>query len=262
MTNEILLEYQDHISTVTLNRPAQRNAIRFHMWEELSHIFLRLDNDTNTKAIVIRGAGTESFCAGADIQDFEEYRNDSHQGYAYNAAVDNLLETLINLKTPTISMIQGVAAGGGCEIATATDIRIATPTTRMGIPVARLGITIGHREMTSLINLIGKGNALYILLSGRLVDGETALSMGLVTQVVPELDLEHITYQLAAEISQLAPLSHAINKEILNNVIESPSLTGLSQLQKELSLKQFDTKDYKEGYNAFLEKRKPDFIGE
>ena len=94
------------------------------------------------------------------------------------------------------------------------------------------------------------------------MDGETALSMGLVTQVVPELDLEHITYQLASEISQLAPLSHAINKEILNNVIESPSLTGLSQLQKELPLKQFDTKDYKEGYNAFLEKRKPDFIGE
>ena len=159
-------------------------------------------------------------------------------------------------------MIQGVAAGGGCEIATATDIRIATPTTRMGIPVARLGITIGHREMNSLVNLVGKGNALYILLSGRLVDGDTALSMGLVTQVVPELDLENTTYQLAAEISQLAPLSHAINKEILNNVIESPSLTGLSQLQKELPLKQFDTKDYKEGYNAFLEKRKPDFIGE
>ena len=262
MTNDILLEYKDHISTVTLNRPDQRNAIRFHMWEELSRLFESLDNDVNTKAIVITGAGNESFCAGADIQDFEQYRNNSTQGYEYNAAVDTLLETLINLKTPTISMIKGVAAGGGCEIATATDIRIATPNIKMGIPVARLGITIGHREMSSLINLVGKGNALYILLSGRLVDGETALAMGLVTQVVPELELELTTYKLAAEIARLAPLSHAVNKEILNNVLESPSLAKLSQSQKELPLKQFDTKDYKEGYNAFLEKRKPHFIGE
>jgi enoyl-CoA hydratase/carnithine racemase len=232
------------------------------MWGDLSEIFLELDRDKDIRSIVLTGAGDKSFSAGADIQDFELYRSDSIKGLQYNLAVDNLLQTLSELKTPTISMIRGFAAGGGCEIAVATDIRIATEKSKIGIPVAKLGITIGHREMNGLINLVGKGNALYILLSGRLIESDRALGMGLVTQVVLDEELESTTYQLAKEIAELAPLSHAVNKQTLNQVLANPSLSNLSDSEKALPLKQFDTRDYKEGCGAFLEKRKPIFLGE
>jgi len=159
-------------------------------------------------------------------------------------------------------MINGFAAGGGCEIAVATDLRIAASGSKLGIPAARLGITIGHREMRGLIDLVGKGNALYILLSGRLIDAEEALRIGLVNQVVPLDQLHSYTYHLAEEIANLAPLSHSVNKRTLNQVLNKASLSDLTPEEADLPLSQFDTRDYLEGYHAFLEKRRPHFIGE
>ena len=173
-----------------------------------------------------------------------------------------MLAVLTDLETPTISMIQGFAAGGGCEIAVATDLRIAAAGSKLGIPVARLGITIGHREMRGLIDLVGKGNALYVLLSGRLLNAEEALRIGLVNQVVSPDQLQSYTYQLAEEIANLAPLSHAVNKRTLNQVLSKASLADLTPEEADLPLTQFDTRDYQEGYHAFLEKRRPHFICE
>jgi enoyl-CoA hydratase/carnithine racemase len=164
--------------------------------------------------------------------------------------------------TPTISMVRGYAVGGGCELAVATDLRIAAEGSHFGIPVARLGISVGHREMKGLVDLVGKGNALYILFSGRLLDSSEALRIGLVNQIVALDDLETYTYRLAEDIANLAPLSHAVNKQTLNQVIAKPSLTGLTKEEADLPLTQFDTRDYQEGYRAFLEKRQPSFIGE
>jgi enoyl-CoA hydratase len=262
MSEHILVERQPPIATITINRPRQRNAISFAMWGELSRLLLELDAERETRVVVITGAGDEAFSAGADIQDFEQYRSNSTKGREYNRAVDGLLATLTELETPTISMIQGFAAGGGCEIAVAADLRIAAQGSKLGIPVARLGITIGHREMQGLVNLVGRGNALYILLSGRLLDAQEALRIGLVNQVVPAEDLVDCTYQLAREIASLAPLSHAVNKRTLNQVLAKPSLTDLTPQEADLPLAQFDTRDYQEGYRAFLEKRQPHFIGE
>jgi enoyl-CoA hydratase len=262
MSDYILLERQPPLATVIINRPKQRNAVNFHMWGELARLLSRLDADRSIRAVVITGAGNEAFSAGADIQDFEQYRSDSAKGREYNKAVDGLLTALTEMGTPTISMIQGFAAGGGCEIAVATDLRIAAEGSRLGIPVARLGITVGHREMRGLVNLVGKGNALYILLSGRLLDAPEALRIGLINQVVPPEELRPYTYQLAQEIAALAPLSHAVNKRTLNQVLAKPSLADLTPEEADLHLIQFDTRDYREGYRAFLEKRKPHFIGE
>ena len=175
--------------------------------------------------------------------------------------MDGLLETAAEIGTPVISMIRGFAAGGGCELAVATDLRIAAEGSRLGIPVARLGITIGHREMYGLVNLVGKGNAMYILLSGRLLDADEALRIGLVNQVVPSEQLEEVTYKLASDIANLAPLSHAVNKKTMNQVLAKPSL-DLTPDEADLPLGQFDTRDYHEGFRAFLEKRRPEFIGE
>ncbi len=262
MSDHILLERDPPLATITLNRPQQRNAISYQMWGELSQLLGELDDDGNCRAVVITGAGTEAFSAGADIKDFEEYRADSTMGRRYNSAVDGLLRTLTEMETPTISMIRGYAVGGGCELAVATDLRIASEDSKMGIPAARLGISIGHLEMQGLVNLVGKGNALYILYSGRLVDAREALGMGLVNQVVAIEDLVPTTYQLAREIAALAPLSHAINKRTLNQVLAKPRLDQLTQEEADLPLTQFDTRDYQEGYRAFLEKRRPEFRGE
>ena len=262
MSDHILLERDPPLATITLNRPRQRNAISYQMWGELAQLLQELDDDGDCRAVVITGAGTEAFSAGADIKDFEEYRADSTMGRRYNSAVDGLLRTLTDMETPAISMIRGYAVGGGCELAVATDLRIASEDSKLGIPVARLGISIGHLEMQGLVNLVGKGNALYILYSGRLVDAREALAMGLVNQVVATEDLASTTYQLAREIAALAPLSHAINKRTLNQVLAKPSLDQLTQEGADLPLTQFDTRDYQEGYRAFLEKRRPEFRGE
>ena len=257
----ILLRREAAITTVTINRPAQRNAISFAMWGQLTELMRQLDSDRDIRCVVIAGAGDEAFSAGADISDFEQYRSDSERGRVYNRAVDGLLQTVAEMGTPVISMIGGFAAGGGCELAVATDLRIAAEGSRLGIPVARLGITIGHREMYGLVNLVGKGNALYILLSGRLLGTDEALRIGLVNQVVPPDQLAEVTYKLAADIAALAPLSHAVNKQTLNQVLAKPSL-DLTPDEANLPLTQFDTRDYQEGYRAFLEKRRPEFIGE
>ena len=257
----ILLRREAAIATVTINRPAQRNAISFAMWGQLTDLMRQLDSDRNVRCVVIAGAGDEAFSAGADISDFEQHRSDSERGRVYNRAVDGLLQTVAEMGTPVISMIGGFAAGGGCELAVATDLRIAAEGSRLGIPVARLGITIGHREMYGLVNLVGKGNALYILLSGRLLDADEALRVGLVNQVAPPDQLEEVTYRLAADIAALAPLSHAVNKQTLNQVLAKPSL-DLTPAEANLPLTQFDTRDYQEGYRAFLEKRRPEFTGE
>ena len=257
----ILLRREPPVATVTINRPAQRNAISFTMWGQLTELMNDLDNDRDIRCVVIAGAGDEAFSAGADISDFEAHRSDSRRGRVYNRAVDGLLEKVAEMGTPVISMIDGFAAGGGCELAVATDLRIASENSRLGIPVARLGITIGHREMYGLVNLVGKGNALYILLSGRLLDAAESLRIGLVNQVVPAEQLEAVTYKLAADIASLAPLSHAVNKKTLNQVLAKPSL-DLTPDEADLPLTQFDTRDYQEGYQAFLQKRRPTFIGE
>ena len=250
------------IATLTINRPRQRNALSYGMWGDLADQLAALDADPSARCVVITGAGDTAFSAGADIADFDQYRADSAKGRVYNAAVDRLLTTVADMDTPTIAMIRGFAAGGGCELAVAADLRIASSDGRLGIPAARLGISIGHREMQGLVNLVGKGNALYILLSGRLLEADEALRIGLVNQVTPPAELESVTYQLAAEIAALAPLSHAANKRALQQVQAKPDLTTLTPEEAALPLTQFDTRDYQEGYRAFLEKRPPQFTGE
>ena len=155
MNDHILLDSASPVATVTFNRPSQRNAISFVMWREFADIMQKLDADRSVRAVVITGAGGEAFSAGADIQDFDDYRSDSTKGRGYNDAVNGALKALSEMATPTISMIQGFAVGGGCELAVATDLRIVSDDSRMGIPVGKLGISIGHREMRGLVNLVG-----------------------------------------------------------------------------------------------------------
>ena len=262
MNDDILVDHKTPVATVTFNRPAENNAISFSMWQGFADLMRNLDADPEVRAVVITGSGDRAFSAGANIRDFEDHRSDSVKGRKYNDAVNGALKTLADMATPTISMIHGFAVGGGCELAIATDLRIASENSQLGIPVGRLGISIGHQEMRGLVNLVGKGNALYILLSARLLSGQEAFQMGLVNQVVDDSELTQYTYRLAEEISSLAPLSHKVNKLTLRQVQDKPSLEDLTEEEADLPLTQFDTGDYVEGYRAFLEKRRPNFTGE
>ena len=260
--DHLLLNREPPLATITLNRPDLRNAISFTMWGELARMLAGLDADREIRVVVITGAGNYAFSAGADVRDFEEHRSNSENGRVYNQALYGTLATLHHMGTPTISMIHGFAIGGGCELAVATDLRIAAEDGRFGIPVARLGTSMGHLEMQGLVDLVGKGNALYISYSARLLDAQEALRIGLVNQVVPKDELESYTYRLAGEIAALAPSSHAVNKLTLNQVLAKPSLADLTPEEANLPLAQLDTRDYQEGYRAFLEKRRPSFFGE
>ena len=180
MTDDILISTQDGIATVTFNRPRQRNAISYHGWLELRRIAMDLDRAPGVRVVVFTGAGDAAFSAGADIKDFESYRDNSEKAVVYAEAFDGAMDAIESMSKPTICLIKGFCVGGGCELSMATDIRIAADNSRFGIPVARLSILVGYKEMRRLAQLVGPGNAAYILLSARLLDSQEAHRIGLV----------------------------------------------------------------------------------
>ena len=260
--DEILVERDDSVATVTLNRRDQRNAINYHMWMDLQRIMVDLADDPDVRVVIFRGAGNDAFSAGADIKDFETYRNSAAKATLHEAAVTGALDAIAALPKPTISMVRGYCVGGGCELAVATDIRIAAQGSRFGIPVARLGILIANKEMRRLVDLVGRGNAMYILLSARLLEADEAQRIGLINNVVEDGELDDYVRKLAAEMAVLAPLSHAGNKQILRTILANPDMELMTPEEQEFQLSNFDSADFQEGRRAFLEKRKPKFEGQ
>ena len=261
MSNEILLEHRDGIATVIFNRPAQRNAISYDMWVELKSIAEDLEANPSVKAVVFRGSGDEAFSTGADIKDFELHRENSAKARVYASAVEGAMDAIEALSKPSICLIKGYCVGGGFELTHACDVRVAADGARMGIPAARLGIAIGYGEMRRLVQLAGRGGALYILLTSRLMDAHEMLRLGMVHQVVPVAEIEEHTYGIAEQMARLAPLSHKAHKEILRTVLEESKLENLPADKDEVPFIHFDTQDYQEGQRAFLEKRRPEFKG-
>ena len=261
MTSNILVEKRDGIATVTFNRPEQRNVIDYEGWLELRKTALDLGGDDFVRVVVIMGKGDEAFSAGADIKDFAKHRGDSKVAARYAEAFDGALDAIEALPMPTVCCIKGFCVGGGCELAMAADIRIAADNGRFGIPVARLGILVGYHEMRRLIDLVGPGNANYLLLSGRIIDTQEALRIGLVHSVVSLSDVEDQVYELAREISHLAPLSHQRHKQILQTVLRNPSLGRLTSEEERLPFANFDSEDFDEGRRAFIERGEPRFKG-
>ena len=261
MDEDILLTTEGGVATVTFNRPDQRNAVNYEGWLRLTRIADELKADASVKVVVFRGAGDAAFSAGADIKDFERYRNNSSDAKVYAAAFDGALDAVEALPKPTVSMIRGFCVGGGCEFSMATDLRIADETGKFGIPVARLGILVGYREMRRLVDLVGPGNASDILMTARLLDAREALRIGLVNRVVGSEEVEEVTYGLAGEMVPLAPLTQSRHKRVLRTVLRNPSLSGLTPEEVHLPFANFDSEDFQEGRRAFLERRKPGFKG-
>ena len=261
MAGYMRLELNGQIATVTFDRPDHRNAIPYEGWLELKCIAHDLAEDSSVKVIVFTGSGDDAFSSGADIKDFEIHRSSSDSAAKYAEAFDGALDAVEAILKPTVSLIKGICVGGGCELSLATDIRIAAHNSRFGIPVARLGILIGYSEMRRLVALVGPGNASYLLMSGRLVEADEAMRIGLVNMIISTGSIDEYVHSFVREVADLAPLSHKRHKEIMRTTLQNPLFGGLTPEQKRLPLTNFDSEDFREGCRAFLERRSPSFKG-
>jgi amino acid adenylation domain-containing protein len=259
--DSLIVDQKDGIATVVFNDPVHHNAMSYHGWLELERIATHLEHEDDIKVVVFTGAGDRDFCTGGNIEDFDLHRSNSNQARTYATACDAALDALEALTKPTISMIKGYCVGGGCALAMATDVRVASDASGFSIPAGKLGILLSYGEMRRLVNLVGHGNARYILLTARLMDAQEALRIGLVNAVVPQEVIEDYTYQLAKDMAGLAPLSQRGHKHMLQIARRNPLLTGLTPAEENLPFTCFDTEDYVEGRRAFLEGRPPQFNG-
>lgn len=259
MSDPVLVADDGRIATVTLNRPEKYNALSMESESELTRIFNELSEREDVRCIVIRGAGDKAFASGADISGFETQRSTVEQVRKYAANSDAALEAVAACRHPVIAMIHGYCLGGGFELVTACDMRIADPTAKFGVPVKNIGLYLGYTLLDHLIMAVGYANAMEIVLEGRTYDAEEAERRGFVNRVVPESDLESHVYETAARIADGAPLSARWHKKAIRRMYRDPSPPTAAEIEDSYSYA--ETADYHSAYRAFLEKRKPEFEG-
>jgi enoyl-CoA hydratase/carnithine racemase len=256
MADEILCTIDDHIATITLNRPEKRNALNSAALQELSATVAGLEHQPEVRVVVIRGAG-KAFSAGRDLREMGQQQA---AGGALPVDIVKVFHQIEALRHPTIAMVHGDALAGGCELALHCDLRLAAETARFGMPLARLGLVVPFELTCKLIEIIGPAHTRQLLFSAQPVDGSRALAMGLVHQVVPAPELEQLTYDLARTIAANAPLALAgikatIQRALQRQQIAHDDVDALAQRARQSA-------DAREGVRAFLEKRPPVFRGE
>ena len=254
----VLVSRDGHIATVTLNNPAKLNALDRPMWEALEAAMRELSADDQLRCVVLRGAGDKAFAAGANIAEFASERADARQAKAYGELIDAAMRAVARCKHPVIAMIKGACVGGGLEIAAMCDLRICGESSRFGVPIKNLGLTMGYGELKGVLALVGRAVTLEILLEGRVFGAEEALGKRLVNRVVPDGDVERETYALAARITAGAPLVARWHKEFIDRLTVEPQV---SATEWDEGFACFDTEDYRIGVAAFLAKAKPQFTG-
>jgi enoyl-CoA hydratase len=254
----LLLERSDAYAVVTLNRPKVMNALNRALFSELDDVFTSLAKDPGVRAILLTGAGEKAFAAGADISELAGLSAvDGQQLAQRGQSVFRRIETC---GKPVIAAIQGFALGGGCELAMACTIRIASERARLGQPEVKLGLLPGYGGTQRLPRLVGKGAALKLLLTGDMVDAEEAFRIGLVDEVVPAEALMARAETLARAIAQQAPLAVAGCLRSVEAGYDLPIEAGL-ELEASLFGLACATEDKAEGTRAFLEKRAPAWQG-
>lgn len=246
------------IATVALNNPERLNALDKAMWAGLGKAMGELSADDGLRCVVVRGAGDKAFAAGADIAEFARERADSRQARPYGNLIHETMQAVARCRHPTVAMIRGACVGGGLEIAAMCDLRVCGQSSRFGIPVNRLGLTMGYGELMGLLALVGRAVALEILLEGRVFEADEACRKGLVNRVVPDERVEEEAYATARRIAEGAPLVNRWHKQFIARLAVRAELP---QPEWDEGYACFDTADYREGVSAFLAKRKPDFKG-
>jgi len=250
----ILVERDQRVGIITLNRPQALNALNSQVMNEVTSAATELDNDPDIGAIVITGSGGKAFAAGADIKEMAGLSFADAFGADFFAQWGKLAA----VRTPTIAAVAGYALGGGCELAMMCDLLIAADTAKFGQPEIKLGVLPGMGGSQRLTRAIGKAKAMDLILTGRTIDAAEAERSGLVSRVVPADDLLTEAKAVATTISQLSRSATRMAKEAVNRAFESTLSEGLLY-ERRLFHSTFATEDQSEGMAAFIEKRPPNF---
>lgn len=254
----ILIEKQDHIAIITINRPTKLNALNKVTIQELHDGFKALNEDKWVKVIIVIGSGEKAFVAGADISEFADFSiSEGQQLAAEGQAL--LFDFVQNLSTPVIAAVNGFALGGGLELAMACHFRIASTNAKMGLPEVTLGVIPGYGGTQRLAQLIGKGRAMELIMTAGMIDAETAKNYGLVNHVVAQDELLEFAVEIASKISNNSTVAIAKAIQAINANFEDG--TNGYEVEIENFGACFGTEDFKEGTSAFLEKRKAAFPG-
>ena len=254
-----IFETAGSIATLTFNRPEARNAMTWAMYEALVEACERVDADESIRVFVLRGAGGKAFVAGTDISQFQTFR-DRQDGLKYEERLDHVLDRIERVAKPTIAQVEGVAVGGGCAIAMVCDLRIATPQSSFGIPIARtLGNCLSGASYSRLVDLAGPAVVKDLMFTGRLIDAAEAHAIGLVNRIVAADEIGAAVERLAREIAANAPLTLRATKEMIRRVLEKRRLAAGDDA--DLVELCYTSDDFHEGVAAFLAKRKPQWTG-
>ena len=254
----VLVTRDGAIATVALNNPAKLNALNKPMWEALGAAMAELSADDALRCVILRGAGDKAFAAGADISEFAAARADARQAKTYGELIHQTMQAVARCRHPVVAMIKGACVGGGLEIAAMCDMRICGESSRFGVPIKNLGLTMGYGELQGVLALVGRAVALEILLEGRVFDAAEALQKRLVNRVVADADVESATNALAARIAAGAPLVARWHKQFIERLTVVPQVPASAWDEGYAC---FDTADYRTGVAAFLAKTKPRFEG-
>lgn len=254
----VLFDVREHIATITFNRPKVMNAMSFQVLDELTTCVQAMRFDPQVRVVIITGAGNKAFSAGADLKERAACTPEQVKQYVFT--IRRLFDDIEHFSKPVIAAINGVALGGGTEIALASDIRIASETATMGLTETRLAVIPGAGGTQRLPRIVGRGNAKELIFTGRRINAAEALRIGLVNHVYPPEALMRETRKLAEEICQSGPIAVQQAKYAINSGLETDMATGLA-IESNAYWLCIPTEDRLEGLAAFREKRQPVFKG-
>ena len=258
MTDQIAVTRTGPIATVVLYRPEKLNALTKAMWQALGAAVDALSADDSVRCVIVRGAGERAFSPGNDIAEFATERGSKAQAIDYGRIMHATARSLATCRHPLVAQIHGICVGGGLEIAALCDLRICGKSSRFGAPIKNLGLVMAYPEMAPLVRLAGPDVALEILLEGRIFGAAEAKEKRLVTRVVLDADVAAESLATAQRIADGAPLVARWHKRFARRLAEGRPITAA---EHDECFDCFDTGDFRIGYAAFLEKRKPEFTG-
>jgi enoyl-CoA hydratase/carnithine racemase len=257
---KILQGVEDGVGVITFNNPEKRNAMSLDMWEGVGQALIDLRDDPGVRVVILVGAGDKAFVSGADISQFEKNRHNAQASEEYSKRSAAQRALLADYPKPTIACIRGFCLGGGMQVAMMSDIRIAAVNSQFGIPAAKLGIAYGYDGLKNLVSLVGPSWARLLMYTGMRIDSAEAARIGLVDRVVPDADLWSATLEIARTISGNAPLAIKAAKITIAQVLKDPDQRDTDAI-KAVGAACMDSEDFREGRQAFMEKRKPRFTG-
>lgn len=257
MYSSLLIEKENNIATLTINRPDKMNALNKTVLDELDRAIDELNADSSIRSIIITGAGPKAFVAGADISEFKGLNKE--QAIAMAEKGQRIFKKIEDSSKPIVAAVNGFALGGGCELAMSCHFRLASENAKFGQPEVNLGLIPGYGGTQRLVQLIGKGKAIELLISANMVGASEAKALGLVNQVTSAEELLSETKKILSVINTKAPLAIASCIKAANAVFDETK-NGFREEVKEFG-DCFGTADMTEGVNAFLEKRKAEFKG-